>query len=109
MDTQNAGLSEFLLCIISNIYFKILSKQSHLFTNEVFMEQLKYDVYKVPVLMGVGLFVFKNYDRYLWFGKGNQLVNKFLSTRIRFTIKDLTLNSDLSNNGDGTNKPPYDI
>ena len=111
MNTVNAGLSEYILCILTNIYFKIITENTYFSNNSVFMNTLKYKIYNAPLLMGIGLFVFKNYNKYIWFSNngihgGSSIVNKFINNISRLSIQELTSNSDLSNGGDGS-EPNY--
>lgn len=115
MTATNAGLSEYILCLLTNIYYHIITRKSNYYKNDIFINSLKYKVYPVPLLMGLGLFTFKNYSKYNWYkmtgyaNSGSEIVKKFISSNSRLTIEDLTANSDLSNNGDGPNTPPYGI
>ena len=107
MSTENAGLSQYMLCIITNIYFGIIMQQSPFYTSETFINNLKTQIIPSPLLMSIGIFTFKNYTRYNWFpiaGKsecGSAVVNKFLTTNEPISLQEWTANSDLSNGGNG--------
>jgi hypothetical protein len=125
MDTENAGLSQYMLCIITNIYFGIITNKSKFYSNNTFNNSLKNQIIPNPLLMAIGLFTFKNYQRYNWYpinGKstcGADIVNNFLTTNKKITLEEWTANSDLSNSGNGTpvvlppsnppSNPPYAI
>jgi hypothetical protein len=111
MNTENEGLSEYILCILINIYFNIIIGKSS-YKNEKFISALQNKIYPVPILMGLGLFTFKNLNRYNWYPIQNvkstggiDVVKKFIDQNLRLTLEDFTANSDLSNNGDGPINP----
>lgn len=112
MSSTNAGLPQYILCIITNIYFKLITRKSLFYKNELFLNTLQTRVYPTPLLMGLGLFTFKNYNRYSWYPNaqnilgGTGVVGKFISTNQRILIQEFTNDSDLSNNGDGIDIPP---
>lgn len=113
MFTENAGLSQYILGIITNIYFGIIMNKSKFYNNDYFINSLKNKIIPIPLLMSIGIFTFKNYVRYSWYpndtGKisGSEIVDKFLNTNKRITLEEWTAGSDLSNNGNGT--PPVVI
>ncbi len=112
MTTPNAGLSEYILCLLTNVYYRLITEKNRFYSNDTFINALKYRVYPVPLLMGIGLFTFKNYNKYNWFRTsdrrgGSDIVQQFLSTNVRLSIEELTATSDLSNNGDGTPEDMY--
>jgi hypothetical protein len=115
MSTPNVGLSQYIICLLTNIYFNIITTKNKFYKNDIFINAVRYKVYPVPLLMGLGLFTFKNYKRYNWFNydgstsSGINILHKFLTTNTRLTIAELTANSDLSNDGDGTDTDPYGI
>ena len=112
MFTENAGLSQYILCIITNIYFGIIMNQSKFYSSEILSNNIKTQIIPNPLLMAIGIFTFKNFKRYNWFpidGKitcGVDVVNKFLTTNQLITLEEWTANSDLSNFGNGTPIPP---
>jgi hypothetical protein len=93
MNSHNAGLSQYLICLITNIYYKIITKQSFI-KNEQLINTLKYSIYPVPLLMGIGLFTFKNYYKYEWYPNkkliaGTNIVDKFVINNERLSFEDL--------------------
>lgn len=111
MSSPNAGLSQYLICFITNLYFQLIVKKPRKFT-ETFLATLRDRIYPVPILMGLGLFTFHNYNRYIWYPKkntnqlnGSDLLDKFLTDYEPLSIENLTFNSDLSNSGDGSETP----
>ncbi len=107
MNTTNAGLSQYILCILTSIYFKLITEKNSFYKNDTFINAIKYEIYPVPLLMGIGLFTFKNYARYKWYPDGSNVFKKFIYTNKRISIDEFTANSDLSNNGDGPDPDPY--
>jgi hypothetical protein len=111
MFTENAGLSQYILGIITNIYFGIIMNKSKYYSSETLINNIKNQIIPNPLLMSIGIFTFKNYKRYNWFpieGKttcGIDVVNKFLNTNARITLEEWTAGSDLSNFGNGTPAP----
>ena len=110
MYTENAGLSQYILCILTNIYFNLITKKNKFYKSEVFLNTLRNRVYPNPLLMGIGLFTFKNFDRYNWYPNAKAVVDKFLLTNTPITLEEWTADSDLSNGGNGPESPdPYKI
>lgn len=108
MFTENAGLSQYMLCIITNIYFGIMMGKSKYYNSEVLVNNIKTQIIPNPLLMAIGIFTFKNFKRYNWFpiagkvGCGVDIVNNFLQNNTKISLEDWTANSDLSNFGNGT-------
>lgn len=102
MNTPNAGLSQYMLCIITNIYFGIITNKSKFYINSTFIENIKNKIIPNPLLMSIGMFTFKNYKRYNWYpisGKsscGSFVVDNFLLTNKKITIEEWTCGSNLA-------------
>lgn len=116
MFTENAGLSQYILCILTNIYFGIIQNKSKHYNNGTFINYLKNKITPNPLLMSVGIFTFKNYKNYNWYptkdkvGSGSETVNKFLLTNEIITLAEWTANSDLTNEDNGiSNEDLYQI
>lgn len=77
MESSTSGLAQYLLCILSNIYFRIITEQSSRFEN-MRIEPLLKEIYPIPFLMGLGMFVFKNIIKYDW-RVGKKLVDRAVS------------------------------
>lgn len=114
MHTSNAGLSQYILCILTNIYFNIIVGKNKFYKSESFVNGLKDRVYTSPLLMSLGLFTFKNFEKYNWYNTdsktgGNEIVKKFTTTNKRITLEEFTAYSDLSNSGNGPIIPDIPI
>lgn len=102
MYTKNAGLAQYILCILTNIYFGIITKKSKFYKNEIFINNIKNKIIPNALLMAIGTFTFKNYNRYNWYpvqGKdscGSAIVSKFLLTNKKITLSEWTADSELS-------------
>ena len=96
MHTHTSGLAQYILCILTNIYFGILRKKSKYYTSETFINNIKNKVMPNVLLMSIGIFLFKNYKRYNWYpiankiGSGSETVSNFLATNKRITIGEWT-------------------
>lgn len=103
MYDENAGLAQYILCILTNIYFGIIMKKSPFYQNERLINTIKNKIIPNALLMAIGIFTFKNYNKYNWYhidGKsscGADVVNKFLTTNKKITLEEWTANSNLIN------------
>ncbi len=107
---SNAGLPQYIICLLSNIYFRIAARKSRVFKNEQIIAHIKDRVYPVPLLMGVGLFTFSNYKKYSWYTSGNvkrgrDLVDDVVNNSLVPSLAEWTAGSDLSNNWEGVDTP----
>ena len=116
MKTENAGLSQYMLCLLTNIYFNLITKKSKYYKNEIFLNILKTKVYPAPLLMSIGLFTFKNYKKYNWYPlnhidtySGSNIMETFLSTNKKITLDEFTANSKSSNEEKEDQVNPYHI
>jgi hypothetical protein len=78
MESETAGASQYILYVLTNICFRIINKESRLYSADFFINLLKYQIYPVPVLMGIGLFAFHNFRIYN-LESAEELVDKFLA------------------------------
>jgi hypothetical protein len=113
MFSETAGLAQYMLCILTNIYFGIITKQSKFYTNEVFINNVKNKIIPNLLLMSIGNFVFKNFKKYNWYpmpGKatcGSLTVTKFLETNQKITLLEWTAGTYvLDPSGDPIPPPP---
>lgn len=98
LNSDNTGLAQYLLCLITNIYFKIINNDSNKFiTNEWIQNVIKYKIYPQPLLMGLGIFTFKNFKKFQWYNyyndidySGTNTINKLIIDGELLTISDLT-------------------
>lgn len=94
--SPTAGLAQYMLCILTNIYFGIIQKKSKFYTNERFINDIKNKIIPNVLLMSVGVFTFKNYKRYNWYPLphkplcGSKIVSDFLETNNKITIAQWT-------------------
>lgn len=117
MFSCNAGLSQYILCILTNIYFELITKKNKFYKNEYLINNIKNKIYPNPLLMSIGLFTFKNYQRYNWYpikdiktSGGIDILRKFTDKNQKITLEEWTAGSDLSNDGNGENPcPGYNI
>jgi hypothetical protein len=117
MDFENSGLSQYIVCMLTNIFFRIITQQSKYYISASLINALKTQIYPTILLMGVGLFTFQNFDRYNWYPNktsdgGSSIVRKFIRKNQQLTLGDWTANSDMSNDGNGSlipspPPPPY--
>jgi len=105
MTSENAGLAQYVLCILVNIYFKIIIKQSKYFTDITLINNIKNKILPNTVLMGIGLFTFKNYKKYS-VANANKVVDKFMLTGEKITLNEWTSNSILGDDCPGPHPPP---
>jgi hypothetical protein len=114
MGGANAGLSQYMLCILTSIYFNLIIGKSK-YKNGVLINTLRDRVYPVPLLMSLGIFTFKNYKKYNWFpleGKsqsGSGIVNNFLKENKKITLDEFAAGSDLNISEDEDHQNPYNI
>ncbi len=66
MESNTTGLSQYLLCLITNIYFRIIVQDAPRFKGQLYLIPILKEVYPTPYLMSMGLFVFKNFLKYDW-------------------------------------------
>ena len=96
MSSETAGLSQYILCILTNIYFGIIMRKSKYYNNETFINSIKDKIIPNTLLMAVGIFTFKNYIKYNWYripersSCGEDVVNKFLATNKKITLIEWT-------------------
>jgi hypothetical protein len=98
MYTETAGLAQYVLCIITNIYFGIIARKSKFYTDENLILGIKNEIMPNALLMSIGIFTFKNFNKYNWYpidGKdtcGSLIVNNFLATNKKITLEEWTAN-----------------
>jgi hypothetical protein len=111
LSSKTAGLSQHILCLMTNIYFSLITGKSAVYKNQTFINNIKTRVYPNPILMGVGLFTFKNYQKYNWYTMiidnktklgGESAMNKFL-VGTKLTIDDFTANTQWQPDGPDDN------
>jgi hypothetical protein len=96
MFTNNTGLSQYILCIITNIYFGIANGKSKFYNTNAFINSIRNKIIPNPLLMSIGIFTFKNFKKYNWFpieekrSCGADIVKKFLETNQKITIEEWT-------------------
>jgi len=103
MTAETSGLAQYALCILTNIYFGILLGKS-LYLDTSLINNIKTRIMPNPMLMGIGIFTFKNFKNYKWYpdGKnitrlsGSEVVDRFLETGERLTLDDWTAGCDPS-------------
>lgn len=104
MYNPQAGLSQYILCILTNIYVGIIQKKSRFYLNETFINNMKNKIIPNTLLMAIATFTFKNYKKYNWYplpGKskcGSLIVNRFLETNRQITIEEWTADTYKYNN-----------
>jgi hypothetical protein len=97
LSSPNSGQAQYILCILSNIYFGIITGQSKYYKNEKFISDIKVKIMPNTMLMAIGLFTFKNYIKYNWYpidGKsscGSDVVKRFLATNKKITFEEWTM------------------
>jgi hypothetical protein len=89
MSSPTSGLAQYLLYIISNIYYRIITGQSFIKSIQI-INILKYKVYPVPFLMSVGFFVFHNFFKYS-IEKADRIVKKYTQSGISFSLQDIEI------------------
>jgi len=103
MTANTAGLAQYALCILTNIYFGILlGKSPYLDTSLI--NNIKTRVMPNPLLMGIGIFTFKNFKKYKWYPdgqnttrlSGSEVVDRFLETGNKLTLDDWSAGCDPS-------------
>lgn len=62
MTSHQSGLAQFLLTILTNLYQRIITDDTRF---DVYTELLC-DIYPIPFMMSLGMFVFKNFIKYTW-------------------------------------------
>lgn len=91
---ETSGLAQYMLCILTNIYFGIIMQKSPHYMNEAFISAIKHKIIPNTLLMAIGNFTFKNNHIYNWYsidGKescGADVVKKFLATNERITLDE---------------------
>jgi hypothetical protein len=99
MYSPTSGMAQYILCIITNIYFDIIMKKSKYYTSDTFINGLKNQIIPHPLLMSIGIFNFKNFDLYNWYpidnksSCGSTTVKKFIETNTKLTLEDWTAGS----------------
>jgi hypothetical protein len=93
MFNNTCGLSQYILCIITNIYFELITKPNK-YDKDV-IDYIKNVAYPNPFLISVGLFTFSNYKKYNWYSikgikttGGVDLVRKFIDRGEKLTLDD---------------------
>lgn len=66
MTSCNSGKAQLLLGMLTNIYYKIITKQSKRFSSNKHLIDILINMYPKPFLMSLGLFFFKNFIKYQW-------------------------------------------
>lgn len=97
MKADTAGLAQYVLCILSNIYFGILMGKSP-YLDVSLINNIKTRIMPNVLMMGVGIFTFKNFKKFKWFPdgvnpsrlSGSEVVDKFLSTGEKITLAEWT-------------------
>ncbi|MGL5936347.1 MAG: hypothetical protein ACRCZI_12080 [Cetobacterium sp.] len=124
MYNAQSGLSQYILCIITNIYFGIIQKKSRFYNNETFINNIKNKIIPNTLLMALGNFVFKNFKKYNWHPLpdkskcGSLVVKTFLETNQKISISDwsagtymisvngeIVLTPDIPDDGGGGDPP----
>jgi hypothetical protein len=103
MTSDTAGLAQYCLCILCNIYFGVLMGKSP-YLDTSLINNIKTRIMPNSLLMGIGIFTFKNFKKFKWFpdGKntgrlsGSEIVDRFLATGARLTLDDWTAGMDPS-------------
>jgi hypothetical protein len=95
MSSVNAGLAQYVLCMISNIYFEIIMGRSFI-KNVGLIDIIRRRVYTAPILMGLGVYTFNHYKKYNWIAAGEPTMRRFLQNKERLSFEDLSANSRLS-------------
>lgn len=103
LSSPTSGLAQYILCILTNIYFGIIMKKSKFYTSETFISDIKHKIIPNTLLMAIGVFTFKNYDKYNWYTIpdniyrkdqkykcGADVVKKFLQTNEKITLEEWT-------------------
>jgi hypothetical protein len=96
MTSETAGLSQYILCILANVYFGVITNQSKFYKNENLINNIKNKVIPNALLMAVGTFTFQNFNWYNWYPIANRsvcgsnVVKKFLLTNERITMDEWT-------------------
>jgi hypothetical protein len=92
MTGPTAGLAQYMLCILSNIYFGIIIGKGKFSQNILLQNTIKSSIMPSILLMGIGIFTFKNHHIYNWYALpktdtfnekkscGNLVVEKYLNT-----------------------------
>ena len=114
MKADNAGLAQYVLCILSNIYFGILMGKSP-YLDSSLINNIKTRIMPNVLMMGIGVFTFKNFKKLHWYPdgttkrlSGSEVVDKFLSTGDRLTLSDWTAGTDPSLPPSPSEDPPID-
>jgi len=100
--SQTAGLAQYMLCIITNIYFGIIQRKSKYYRSDTFISDIKKKILPNILLMSIANFTFKNFKRYNWFpipGKdtsGSATVAKFLESNKKISIVEWTAGTYIS-------------
>lgn len=94
MTSPTAGLAQYILCILANIYFGIITNQSKFYVNETLKNNIKNKVIPNTLLMSIGAFTFQNFNHYNWYpiaGRticGSDVVKKFLATNKQISFDE---------------------
>lgn len=75
MTSSQSGLAQFLLCILTNLYQRIITGDTRF---NVYREILR-EIYPIPFMMSLGMFVFKNFLKYTWSDAKEYIENVLLS------------------------------
>jgi hypothetical protein len=114
MTADTAGLAQYVLAILSNIYFGILMGKSP-YLDSSLINNIKTRIMPNVLMMGIGVFTFKNFKKFRWFPdgttkrlSGSEIVDKFLETGERLTLSELTAGMDPSLPPPPIEDPPPD-
>lgn len=106
MDGPIAGLAQYMLCILTNIYYGILTGKSVVHSGDDIKNIIKNDIMPSTLLMGIAIFTFRNHHKYNWYDPidndgsepthlcGHDIVKRYLETNQPLTFGDWSGNND---------------
>jgi hypothetical protein len=111
LDGPNSGLAQYMVCILTNIYYGIIAGKSRAHSHSCIRNLIKNEIMPSVLLMGIAVFTFRNHQKYSWYNSiddtdidnptrdhlcGNDVVERYLFTNQRLTLADWSANTYIS-------------